>query len=149
MGFWIQSDEQFSYTLSFSPTSYICAKKTMLFFSNCGLGIKRVDEIISMFSSSLTLKLLFYPHILIACVNSYYVLDKLLTIVFFHDFCDFSAPCEFYVCVKPPRPLLLFLFLPSYSVTVIFSDDRCQAGAKWPTRLFQPFHFFETFTLFG
>ena len=95
MGFWIQSDEQFSYTLSFSPTSYICAKKTILFFSNCGLGIKRVDEIISMFSSSLTLKLLFYPHILIACVNSYYVLDKLLTTLSFYDLCDFSAPLRF------------------------------------------------------
>lgn len=67
----------------------------MLFFSNCGLGIKRVDEIISMFSSSLTLKLLFYPHILIACVNSYYVLDKLLTTLSFYDLCDFSAPLRF------------------------------------------------------
>ena len=54
-----------------------------------------MDEIISMFSSSLTLKLLFYPHILIACVNSYYVLDKLLTILSFYDFCDFSAPFRF------------------------------------------------------
>ena len=64
--------------------------------------------------------------------------------------------CEVYVCVKPARPLLLFLFLSSYCVTVIFlmtgaSRQSQAADATFPTfSLFQPFHFFRLlhFSLF-
>ena len=67
--------------------------------------------------------------------------------------------CEVYVCVKPARPLLLFLFLSSYSVTVIFlmtgpSRQSQAAATTFPTfslfRLFccVPFPLFGTFWLF-